>query len=82
MTNHQILNTSNRTLSRVRVGVIDDRGNVQAVITLEELARTGNTQEIWFYNIAGFGCMAFELLVSNADNLINKVEHLRRQRDQ
>lgn len=76
----QITNTSIEPLSAVKVGIIDEEnGTILALITLEELARTGNSQDIWMRNFAGFGEVQYELTVSNADNLINKVAHWRNQ---
>jgi hypothetical protein len=44
------------------VGVIDGRGNIVAIITLDELARTGISQELYFRNFEHFGAVEFELL--------------------
>ena len=75
-----ITNTSIEPLSAIKVGIIDEEdGAVLDVITLEELVRTANSQEIWMRNFAGFGEVEFELTVSNSDNLVNKVAYWRNQ---
>lgn len=76
----QITNTSIEPLSAIKVGIIDEKvGTILDIITLEEFVRTACSQEIWIHNIADFGEVEYELTVSNADNLINKVAYLRNQ---
>jgi hypothetical protein len=76
----QITNTSIKQPCAVNVGIIDNQGAVKGVITLEELVRVGDSQEIYLRNYGLFGGeIEFELTVWDAEYLINKVAYLRNQ---
>ena len=71
--------TAFNPLSAINVGIIDNEGVVVGVVTLDELLRTGNSQEIWFQNYAGFGEIDYEFLIHDSDNVISKAAFWRQQ---
>jgi hypothetical protein len=73
------LNTSAEPLSKINVGIMDDNGNIEQVITLEELVRIGGPQDIWMYNSAPCDEVACEFIVSKANNVGERVAHWRQQ---
>ena len=75
-----ILGTNPEPLKAINVGIINKSGDIGEVITLEELARVGNSQSLNMHNYANFGEIEHEFTISNADNLSNKVAYLREQR--
>jgi hypothetical protein len=77
-----VTSTAAAPLSAINVGIINDQGFVVQVITLEELARTGNRQDFHMSNYAQFGEVEYEFTISDADNLSGKVAYLREQMKQ
>ena len=75
-----ILHTNADPLKSINVGVLDNEGFIQEIITLEELARVGNSQPLNMHNYATFGDVEYEFTISDADNLCAKVAYLREQR--
>ena len=74
-----ILSTNADPLKAINVGVLDNEGFIQEIITLEELARVGNRQPLNMHNYATFGDVEYEFTISDADNLCAKVGFLRKQ---
>ena len=73
----QITNTTAEALAAIKVGVTDNQGFVTAAITLEELARAGASQDLYFHNCGGFGEIDYDLIVSNSGQLLEGIAHLR-----
>ena len=72
-------NTPIEALSAINVGVINDEGILEAVITLEELVRVAKSQHIYMHTNAPRGEIDFDLSTSNTDNIIAKVADRRKQ---
>ena len=72
-------NTPIEALSAINVGVINDEGILEAVITLEELVRVAKSQHIYMHTNAPRGEIDFDLSTSNTDNIIAKVADWRKQ---
>jgi hypothetical protein len=77
-----MIDTPVEALSAINVSVINDEGSVEAVITLEELVRVAKSQHIYMHTKAPRGVIDFDLITSNTDNLIAKVEDWRKQKKQ
>ena len=71
-------NTSVEALSAINVGVINDEGSLEAVITLEEFVRVAKSQHIYMHTNAPRGEIDFDLTTSNTDNIIAKVADWRK----
>ena len=69
-------------LSAINVGVINDEGSVEAVITLEEFVRVARSQHIYMHTNAPRGEIDFDLTTSNTDNIITKIADWRKQQQQ
>ena len=67
------------SLSAIKIGVINEQGRIEAIITLEEFLRLAKSQPIFFHTNAPPGAINFDLTISNTDNIINKVEGWRKQ---
>ena len=74
-----ILSTNADPLKSINVGVLDNEGFIQQIITLEELSRIGNSQPLNMHNYASFGEVEYEFTISDPDNLCAKVAYLREQ---
>ena len=74
-----ILSTNAEPLAAINIGILDKAGNIQEVITFEELARVGNSQSLNMHNWARFGHVECQFTISNEDNLRAKVAYLRDQ---
>jgi hypothetical protein len=74
-----ILSTNAEPLAAINVGILHKDGNIQEVITLEELARVGNSQSLNMHNYENFGDVEYAFTISDADNLRAKVAYLRDQ---
>jgi hypothetical protein len=74
------LSTNAEPLAAINVGVLDNEGFIQEIITLEELSRVGSSQPLNMHNYGTFGEVEYELTISDADNLCAKVAYLREQR--
>ena len=75
-------NTPIEALSAINVGVINDEGSLEAVITLEEFVRVAKSQHIYMHTNAQRGEIDFDLTTSNTDNIIAKVADWRKQQQQ
>ena len=75
-------NTPIEALSAINVGVINDEGSLEAVITLEEFVRVAKSQHIYMHTNAPRGEIDFDLTTSNTDNIIAKVADWRKQQQQ
>ena len=75
-------NTPIEALSAINVGVINDEGSLEAVITLEEFVRVARSQHIYMHTNAPRGEIDFDLTTSNTDNIIAKVADRRKQQQQ
>ena len=73
------LSTNAEPLAAINVGILDNEGFIQEIITLEELSRIGNSQPLNMHNYATFGDVEYEFTISDADNLCAKVAYLREQ---
>jgi hypothetical protein len=73
------LSTSAEPLAAINVGVLDNEGFIQEIITLWELARVGNSQPLNMHNYGTFGEVEYQFTICDADNLCAKVGFLRRQ---
>ena len=69
-------------LSAINVGVINDEGSAEAVITLEEFVRVARSQHIYMHTNPPRGEIDFDLTTSNTDNIIAKVAAWRKQQQQ
>ena len=65
-------------LSSINVGVINDEGRLEAVITLEDFLRVAKSQHIFVHTNAPHREIDFDLTISNTDNIIAKVADLRK----
>jgi hypothetical protein len=72
-------NIQTASLSAIKIGVIDEKGRVQATITFEEFLRLAKSQPIFFHTNAPPGAINFDLTISNTDNIIGKVDEWRKQ---
>jgi hypothetical protein len=72
-------NTPIEALSAINVGVINDEGSLEAIITFEELVRVSKSQNIYMHTKAPRGEIDFDLTTSNTDNIIAKVADWRKQ---
>jgi hypothetical protein len=77
-----ILNTNPQSLSALNVGILNKEGFVDQVITLEELARVGNSQSLNMHNFGCLGEVECEFTIFDEDNIANKVAYLRTQREE
>ena len=75
-------NTPTEALAAINVGVINDEGSLEAVITLEEFVRVARSQHIYMHTNAPRGEIDFDLTTSNTDNIIAKVADWRKQQQQ
>jgi hypothetical protein len=75
-----ILHTNPQPLKAINIGILNENGFVDQVITLEELARVGNSQSLNMHNYRNFGGVECEFTISDEDNIASKVAHLRAQR--
>jgi hypothetical protein len=75
-------NTPIEALSAINVGVVNDQGLLEAVITLEEFVRVAKSQHIYMHTNAPRGEIDFDLTTSNTDNIIAKVADWRKQQQQ
>ena len=75
-------NTPIEALSAINVGVINDEGSLEAIITLEEFVRVAKSQHIYMHTNAPRGKIDFDLTTSNTDNIIAKVADWREQQQQ
>ena len=75
-------NTPIEALSAINVGVINDEGSLEAIITLEEFVRVAKSQHIYMHTNAPRGEIDFDLTTSNTDNIIAKVADWRKQQQQ
>ena len=75
-------NTPIEALSAINVGIINDEGSLEAVITLEEFVRVAKSQHIYMHTNAPRGEIDFDLTTSNTDNIIAKVADWRKQQQQ
>jgi hypothetical protein len=75
-------NTPIEALSAINVGVVNDQGLLEAVITLEEFVRVAKSQHIYMHTNAPRGEIDFDLTTSNTDNIIAKVADRRKQQQQ
>ena len=78
----KIRNTNPQPLKAIKVGILNKKGFVDQMITLEELSRVGNSQSLNMRNYGHFGEVEYEFTISDADNTASKVAHLRAQRDE
>ena len=69
-------------LSAINVGVVNDEGLLEAVITLEEFLRVAKSQHIYMHTNAPRGEIDFDLTTSNTDNIIAKVADWREQQQE
>ena len=69
-------------LSAINVGVVNDEGLLEAVITLEEFVRVAKSQHIYMHTNAPRGEIDFDLTTSNTDNIIAKVADWREQQQE
>ena len=60
-------NTPIEALSAINVGVVNDQGLLEAVITLEEFVRVAKSQHIYMHTNAPRGEIDFDLTTSNTD---------------
>jgi hypothetical protein len=67
-------------LSAINVGVINEQGTLEATISFEEFLRFAKSQHIYFHTNAPSGELDFDLTISNTDNVIDKVQEWRKQR--
>jgi hypothetical protein len=74
-----ILNNKTQALKAINVGILNKQGFVDQVITLEELARVGNSQTLNMHNYGNFGEVECEFTIWDEDNISSKVAHLRAQ---
>ena len=72
-------NTPIEALSAINVGVVNDQGLLEAVITLEEFVRVAKSQHIYMHTDAPRGEIDFDLTTSNTDNNIAKVANWRKE---
>jgi hypothetical protein len=72
-------NTPIEALSAINVGVVNDQGLLEAVITLEEFVRVAKSQHIYMHTNAPRGEIDFDLTTSNTDNIIAKVANWRKE---
>ena len=75
-------NTPTEALAAINVGVINDDGSLEAVITLEEFVRVARSQHIYMHTNAPCGEIDFDLTTSNTDNIVAKVADWRKQQQQ
>ena len=75
-------NTPIEALSAINVGVVNDQGLLEAVITLEEFVRVAKSQHIYMHTNAPRGEIDFDLTTSNTDNIIAKVADWRKEQQQ
>jgi hypothetical protein len=68
-----------KELSAINVGVLNDDGRLEAAITLEEFLRVARSQSVFFHTKAPPGEIKFDLMISNTDNIIGKVEDWRKK---
>ena len=72
-------NTPIEALSAINVGVVNDQGLLEAVITLEEFVRVAKSQHIYMHTNAPRGEIDFDLTTSNTDNIVAKVANWRKE---
>ena len=75
-------NTPTEALAAINVGVINDEGSLEVVITLEEFVRVARSQHIYMHTNAPRGEIDFDLTTSNTDNIVAKVADWRKQQQQ
>ena len=75
-------NTPTEALAAINVGVINDEGSLEAVITLEKFVRVARSQHIYMHTNAPRGEIDFDLTTSNTDNIVAKVADWRKQQQQ
>jgi hypothetical protein len=71
------LTTDGAEPSAIRIGIIDHRGEVIEVVTLETLARTGDQHQLYMSNYGHVGDVVYELWTPGTDTLLKKLGHLR-----
>ena len=77
----EILSTNAEPLKAIKVGIINQNGDIGEIITLEELARVGNSQSLNMHNYANFGGVEYQFTISDADKISNKVADLRERQE-
>ena len=74
-----MLNTNPEPLNAINIGINNDEGSVTGVMSRRgsrECAASASTQ----HNYANFGGAVCELAIAEADNVSNKIVHLREQK--
>ena len=72
-----ILTTDGAKSSQIKVGIIGRLGDVIEVVTLEDLARTGDQHQIFMANYGHVGEVVYELWTPGNEIVLTKLAHLR-----